>query len=47
MPVHARHGPQHGYSRGWYGWGSPGGLGLLVLCLAISTTSVLAALSLF
>ena len=31
----------------WYGWGSPVGLGIAVLCLALAIAAVLASLSLF
>jgi hypothetical protein len=31
----------------WYGWGSPVGMGILALCIALSLAAVLAAVSLF
>jgi hypothetical protein len=39
-------GPRARHDQQWYGWGSPVGLGLLVLSLALSIAAVLDALSL-
>lgn len=38
--------PREELHKQWYGWGSPVGLGLLVLSLALSVAAVLAAVSL-
>lgn len=31
----------------WHGWGSPVGLGIAVLCVAVSVAALIAAVSLF
>jgi hypothetical protein len=47
MPARPPSDPRHhDLDKQWYGWGSPVGLGLLLLCLAVSVAAVLAAVSL-